>query len=63
MSAVVGVQHTSGKSRGELVTLFDSGCDDGLNTVNGGPILDNCCFAKAISSLLKAEVICIHASL
>ena len=27
----IGVIHTGPKSGGELVTLFDSDCDDGLN--------------------------------
>ena len=33
MSAAIGVQHTGGKSGGELVTLFGSYSYDGLNAV------------------------------
>ena len=35
MSAVIGVQHTSPKSCGGLVTLFDSYYDDGANAAIG----------------------------
>ena len=31
LNAAIGVQHTGGKSGGELVTLFGSYSDDGLN--------------------------------
>lgn len=35
LNAFIGVQHTFAKSGGELVTFFDSYCDDGLNAVIG----------------------------
>ena len=35
ISRYMGPTHKSGKSGGELVTLFGSDCDDGLNAVIG----------------------------
>ena len=35
MSAIIGVQLTGGKSGGELVTVFSSYSDDGLNAAIG----------------------------